>query len=46
MEGLPVRRPGCGDREIVLDNPAMSAAQLDYSRAALRRIGALGKRAA
>ncbi|MFT8711240.1 ABC transporter substrate-binding protein [Komagataeibacter rhaeticus] len=36
--------PAAGDREIVLDNPAMSAAQLDYSRAALRRIEALGEK--
>lgn len=36
--------PAAGDREIVLDNPAMSVAQLAYSRDALRRIGALGEK--
>ncbi|GAN98549.1 ABC transporter nitrate/sulfonate/bicarbonate permease [Komagataeibacter xylinus NBRC 13693] len=33
-----------GDRDIVIDNPSMSAAQLAYSRDALRRISALGEK--
>ena len=36
--------PAAGDREITIDNPSMSAAQLAYSRDALRRINALGEK--